>query len=392
MTSELEATVEYLKRTLAGQKKRFFWAIVTILVICLAVKVKEVTTLLFVSYTIALLIDPIVTKMERLGVRRSISVIALATVLSLFIAIFLGIAIPQLVSEYSILAENFPHYIEQLRAWIGTKTELQVSVKEYLKRDDLWMHLKEYASYLGEDRLLSMARGLGETLLSGYSLALTLLNLVLLPFFVYYIACDLHLIHRTLGRYLSDGVRSTVAEVGGEIVDHVAVFFRGQVMVAFIVACLYVLGLYAVGCPSALFVGATAGIFQVVPYLGVSVGVFLGTVLTLVNDPGWAQLFQVWAAFAVVQFLEGTFITPKVVGESLGIHPLGVMVALIIGGQLLGLLGVFLAIPAAAAVRVLFNHAVRAVRSPEEVEEGSGVPVFSESAIAGELPHEVSTS
>ena len=94
MTSELEATVEYLKRTLAGQKKRFFWAIFTILVICLAVKVKEVTTLLFVSYTIALLIDPIVTKMERLGVRRSISVIALATVLSLFIAIFLGIAIP----------------------------------------------------------------------------------------------------------------------------------------------------------------------------------------------------------------------------------------------------------------------------------------------------------
>lgn len=368
MTSEVEATVEYLKRLIAANRKAVFWGLFTITLFWLVNEMKEVTLLLFVSYAIALLIDPLVTKLERKGIRRGLSVVLLATFIFIVIAVFLGVAIPQVIAEYSILAKNFPHYVESLREWLAAKTSVNLKVQEFFAKEQFWSNIKSYASYLGEERIASWLKTLGETLLSGYSLALTLLNLILLPFFIYYIACDLHVIHRVVGGYLPTGVRSKVAEIGGEIVDHTAVFFRGQMLVALILACLYVFGLFLVGLPSALFVGVTAGFLGIVPYLGICVGVFLATLITIVNDPSWTQLFAVWTVFAVVQGLEGTIITPKIVGERLGIHPLGVMLAIIVGGQLLGLLGVFIAIPAAAAVRVLFRHAMTVVEKSDGSE------------------------
>ena len=121
-------------------------------------------------------------------------------------------------------------------------------------------------------------------------------------------------------------------------------------------AILYAIGLSIVGLPLAIVVGAGAGLLNVVPYLGIAIGITLATIITAVSEPSLIQFIKIYSVFGIVQMLEGFFLTPKIVGDSVGIHPFGVMLALIVGGQLFGLLGLVLAVPTAASTRVLFHH------------------------------------
>ena len=168
-------------------------------------------------------------------------------------------------------------------------------------------------------------------------------------------------------------IRTRVTTVGKQILAHVYAFFEGQLTVSALLAVLYVIGLWLVGLPSALVVGCVSGLLNVVPYLGIASGIVLATVITLVTEPSITQLLLVWGVFVAVQMLEGNFLTPKIVGESVGIHPLGVMLALIVGGQLFGLIGLILAIPAAASIRVLFTYLKSML---EEVGESDITDVF----------------
>ena len=102
--------------------------------------------------------------------------------------------------------------------------------------------------------------------------------------------------------------------------------------------------------------GTLAGLLNIIPYFGLAIGLLLATVLTFVSEPSVTQFALLYGVFFLVQLLEGSFITPKIVGESVGIHPLVVMVALIVGGQLFGLIGLLIAIPAAASLRVVATH------------------------------------
>ena len=205
-------------------------------------------------------------------------------------------------------------------------------------------------------------------MLKGYSFALAVVNLFLLPFFVFYITRDLEQMHRFVGGFFSPDSRGRIARVGQEILRHVYAFFEGQLTVCAILAVLYAIGLSLVGLPWAVIVGTITGLLNIIPYLGVGIGLVLATVITLVSEPTVFQFALVYGVFIAVQTLEGSFITPKIVGESVGIHPLGVMVALIIGGELLGLLGLIIAIPAAASVRVLFAHLLKVVEDFDDAE------------------------
>jgi predicted PurR-regulated permease PerM len=156
--------------------------------------------------------------------------------------------------------------------------------------------------------------------------------------------------------------------------NHVYAFFRGQMTVACVMAVLYWLGLWMVGLPWAFVVGMVSGLLNVVPYLGIAIGAVLATIITLVTEPTLTQLILVWAVFASVQLLEGFVLTPKIVGEQVGIHSLTVIIALIIGGQLFGFAGLILAIPGAAALKVLVNQFLL-----DEVDERPGASTTTSS-------------
>jgi len=364
VNTNIENVSEAPISTAAKNRKLLFWFVVVLVAAYILWLVREITLLLLISYGLAVLLDPLVDRLEGRGFSRTTATIFIVTAFSALILNLLLLCIPYVVNEFFQLMQILPSYVENFvnksGGWISTYTGLKVPDSS---RELMLEGQKLVLSMDSEQRKAALA-AIGATLLGGYSLTLTIFNIALLPFTVFYFTRDLHQINSIILSFVAPEKRQRVREVAMEMQSYVYAFFRGQVTVAFILAILYVIGLALVGLPSAGIVGTLAGLLNVVPYLGVGIGIVLSVLITLMNEPTFAQIGMVVGVFVVVQALEGTIITPKIVGESVGLHPLTVIVALIAGGKLLGLLGMIIAIPAAAALRVLFKHLREAVEAP----------------------------
>ncbi len=160
-----------------------------------------------------------------------------------------------------------------------------------------------------------------------------------------------------------------------EIHQVLVAFFRGQLLVALALALMYTLGLALVGAPLWLVVGPLSGLLSLVPYLGLVVGAGLAVLLTLLEHQDVLHPLLALMVFVVAQNVEGWVLTPKLVGKGVGLHPVWVLVALLLGGELFGITGVVVAVPVAAALRVVFSRAVRAYRA-SSLYQGEPVPAI----------------
>lgn len=354
--SEFEKTIAYLKETFFRNQVIIFWISLAAFLFYIASEVKEITTLLIASYVIALVLDPLIIRLEKYKVRRGFAVIALG-VLSFLLFLFLLLAgLPSLIKEFEELGSQFPSYLKVAIEHVSLKIESYFGISIPSSVSDFPEAVKGYLSTIGSEQFTALRKAGSKTLLKGYSIALTLVNLFLLPFFVFYLTRDLHKFHAHVRSFLSPAFAGKISKVGSEMLSHVHAFLKGQITVCVILAFLYSIGLFCVGLPSAIAIGTLAGLLNIIPYFGLAIGLVLASMLTLSHDPTVLGFVSVYSVFAIVQLLEGSFITPKIVGESVGIHPLLVMVALIIGGQLFGLVGLLIAIPLAASLRVLLGN------------------------------------
>ena len=363
--SELQQTVEYLQSALVKHRIKVFWFCALFLLILFLFCVKELTTLLLASYGIALLLDPIVSFFEKKRISRAISIVTIGVVIFGGSFLIFLLAVPVLISQYQGLILHFPEYLNSAVIRIN---EVMSSISESsyrLDADYLIKLARDHISALGVEQLKSVASAALSTMLQGYSLVLTFINLCLLPFFVFYITRDIRIIHKFFAGFMSKKIRLQVMQTSEEILSHIYAFFKGQITVCIILAALYVICFSIIGLPRAFIVGAITGLGNLVPYLGVALGLLLATILSLVQDASISNLLIVYLVFIALNFLEGSFLTPRIVGKSIGIHPLAVMLALIVGGQLGGLIGLVLAIPSAAAVRVLLQRIFKAVERVE---------------------------
>jgi len=154
-------------------------------------------------------------------------------------------------------------------------------------------------------------------------------------------------------------VLSLIKEVDGVL----AGFVRGQLMVGLIMAVLYSIGLFFCGTPMSLFIGFLAGLASLVPYLGLVFGFVPAAILTFMQTQDWVLVFGVAGVFVVVQGLEGMIITPRIVGEKIGLHPVAIILAVLLGAEFFGLVGVIVSVPVAAALNVLFTHGLNEYKS-----------------------------
>ena len=194
------------------------------------------------------------------------------------------------------------------------------------------------------------------TFLGGYSVTLTLLNLFLLPFIVFYLSVDFPLLHRRLLLLFPKDLRLPVYKIANEIDRDVSAFVKAQLIVASLLFILYLAGFWFVGIELALLLALFSGFGNIIPYIGTLAGIVLGSVLALVTFGDWSHLIQVWVVFAVVQLIGDNFITPRIMGKNVGLSPLVVLLALVASGQLFGLLGLLLAIPMTAVAKVLLKN------------------------------------
>ncbi len=359
-TTERDHSKQLLFDFIQHYRSLILWSIALVAVFWVAFAVKEVSSLLLLSYGVATLVEPVVRRCER-GMSRGLAVIAVLTLITLLLLLLTLLAIPVFIEQYRNLIAVLPGYL-------GATIDLaKILLREHFHYE-LPVTADEYkqliVDHLSPEQLHQLGSTLFTTVLSGYSITLTILNLSLLPFFIFYISRDFHQINGFIVGLLPGEMREQTVSICRQILVHVYAFFRGQLTVAVLMGLCYVVGLTLVGMQSSVVVGILSGLLNIVPYLGITLGIILSSLITLVTEPSWMQFLLVWGVFAVVQFLEGFILTPKIVGESVGIPSLAVIVALMVGGQLFGMLGLILAIPGAAAVRVLAANLLLAGSEP----------------------------
>jgi predicted PurR-regulated permease PerM len=189
-----------------------------------------------------------------------------------------------------------------------------------------------------------------------------LFNLVLIPVIAAYLTIDFHKVVRALRQLVPRPILPVVEKVVSEISHVLAVFLRGQLLVAMALGVMYTGGMLLARAPLALVIGPLAGLLSLVPYLGLVFGLGLALVLTLLEYQDLWHPVGVLITFVVAQNVEGFVLTPRLLGKSVGLHPVWVLVALLLGAQLFGIPGIVVAVPVAAALRVVLRHAVQSYR------------------------------
>ncbi|MCP5278422.1 MAG: AI-2E family transporter [Thiobacillus sp.] len=300
---------------------------------------------------IAYLCDPLVDRLEARKIGRTWGTVLVLAGLALVFVLMALILTPLFQAQARLFMQQIPGLVE----WAGNTflPWLSATFGVDLVRDqeEILAWLRGHVSELS--RLTPYLPKLAD---SGLALVGFLANLLLVPVVLFYLLRDWDRTMAHLADWLPDRLRPRVVGLASEFDAVLSQFVRGQVMVILVMALFYSLALWIAGLDYALAVGLVTGILVFVPYLGVVVGVLLGTLAAWAQFGTLADLLPVWGVFAVGQLLEGMVITPWLVGEKVGLHPVAVIFALMAFGQLLGFVGVLIAIPAAAIFLVGLRH------------------------------------
>lgn len=341
--------------------RRLQWAAVVVAALWLLGLLAPVLTPFVVAALLGWLGDPVVDRLEARGLSRSAAVGIVFSVMTLVIVIVLLLLVPMVQRQVLTLIQSLPAY----SAWVGNtlvpwvETHTRIDVDRYLDVGYLTNLVREH---------WQSASGIAATVLgyvtrSGSMLLGLIVNAVLVPVLAFFFLRDWDaLVARCASlvppRHLPIATRlaqESDAVLGG--------FLRGQFMVMLILGVMYAVGLQIIGLDLGILIGMVAGMLTFVPYVGPASLLIFGGIAALVQFGDWQHFGGVLIVFVVGQLIESYWLTPKFVGNRIGLHPMAVIFAVLAGGQLFGFLGMLLALPVAAVVNVLLRYAQERYRA-----------------------------
>lgn len=349
-----------------GQQARI-WGAAALVFLLMLWLLGDVLLPFILGAILAYLLDPLADRLERAGMRRvwAVVLITLGALLVLVAASLL--VVPTLVEQATALIAITPQLVSQvgdrLVAHFPTLVEPDSPLREQI--GDLGAGLQARGG-----ALLNTILSYGAGVLNG------LLIVLVVPVVTFYMMLDWdHMVSR-IDDLLPRQHAPTIRRLARESDETLAAFIRGQGLVCLILGTFYAVALAGVGLGFGLVVGAIAGVLTFIPYVGALVGGILAIGLALYQFWGdWVWVIVVWAIFQAGQFVEGNFLTPKLVGERVGVHPVWLLFALAAFGSLFGFLGVLVAVPVAAVIGVLVRFAVQKYKESRLYQSGPGTPL-----------------
>ena len=297
--------------------------------------------------------DPMVDRLEAKGFKRNNAVILVFSAMTLVLVIALIVLVPLLEQQIVTLVESLPNYRDWLVGtalpWVEQRTGLQIV--SWLDPERLIQLVREHWESAGG----IAATALGYVSRSGFALLGWIANIVLLPVLAFFFLRDWNLLVERVGLLVPRDHYETVARLTRESDAVLGGFLRGQLLVMLILGVLYAVGLSLVGLNLGILIGVIAGLLTFVPYLGPAAIVVFGGTAALVQFGDWQHLAGVAVVFTIGQVIESYWLTPKLVGDRIGLHPMAVIFAVMAGGSLFGFLGMFLAVPTTAALSVFWG-------------------------------------
>jgi predicted PurR-regulated permease PerM len=307
----------------------------------------------FISAAIlAYIADPLADKLEK-KMSRTLAVTVVFFVLSLFALLLLLVALPLLERQIVVLAEKLPIYIDRAQYYLLPLLKEQFGLE--LASFDLNMLKQSLSDYW------KAAGGIAASILtsishSGLILAGWIANFLLMLVVTFYLLRDWDSLVAKIHALIPRKNEKNIILIVKESDEVLGAFFRGQMLVMLALSVVYIVGLMLIGLDTALLVGGLAGVVSFVPYLGFIVGIVIASVAALMQFQEVTPLLYVAIVFVTGQMLEGMLLTPWLVGDKIGLHPVAVIFSVLAGGQLFGFVGVLLALPVAAVIAVVLRH------------------------------------
>ncbi|MDD2685407.1 MAG: AI-2E family transporter [Gallionella sp.] len=301
---------------------------------------------------LAYICNPLAQRLYAWKVPRTLAVVLVMGGLLLAFVLLLLILLPLLQKEIGLFVTRLPEWAESahlhllplLQQWFGANLEWDSAAL----KDMLLSHWQSAGNVAAK-----ILPWLGN---SGGALFAVLMNLLLIPVVMFYLLRDWDDMMARISHLLPRHWHGKVSEIAAEVDGILAEFLRGQISVMLLMSVFYVLALWLVGLEFALPIGIVAGMLVFVPYLGMVMGLALATLAAAMQFTALGSVVLVWVVFGAGQLLEGMVVTPMLVGERVGLHPLAVIFALMAFGQLFGFFGLLLALPLAAILLVALRH------------------------------------
>jgi len=344
---------------------------------------------LILGLVLAYILDPAVTWFERRGRSRTLGTVVVFAGVLVAVTGFLFLVVPVINHQLVEVRQRFPQYRERVEERLLPVLE-QTREAYPVQYEALQVRLRSIIEEKWPELIKSAFGWLGGIFSSALGLLLFLLDLIFVPVFAFYLLVDFPKLKRGIRDLVPRAFRDITRERVSEVNEAVSSFLRGQLTIAVILAAINGIGLTIIGVPMGLLLGIVAGFANMIPYMGVVVGLGPALLLCWIEHQSLGRLIAVAAVFAGAQMLEGTVLSPKILSKSVKIHPVWVLLSIIVGGRLFGLVGMLVAVPAAAAIQVFVRHWVVAYRRSAVyrggAEEGPEVPEAPEAAPAPEAP------
>lgn len=331
---------------------RWFWLLLIGVGGVLVYLLAPVLTPFMVAAILAYVGDPLVDRLEAYKLPRTLAVIIVFIALTLVAVVALVFLLPLLQHQLVTLGNKIPGYFDVIQQrflpWLNAHFDLGLQLDSDTLKASLQGHWKEAGS---------IAKVLAAYIThSGAWLFSWLANLVLIPVVTFYLLRDWDILVARIREILPRRSEPVVSRLARSADEVLGAFLRGQLLVMLALAAIYSIGLWMAGLELALLIGMLAGLVSFVPYLGFIVGIVAAGIAALLQFHDALHLLYVAIVFAVGQAMEGMVLTPLLVGDRIGLHPVAVIFAVLAGGQLFGFLGVLLALPTAAVIAVVLRY------------------------------------
>ena len=336
------------------QNLRLNWLIAIALIGWLLYLLAPILTPFVAGALLAYIGDPLADRLQRLRMPRSLAVVLVFVLTFVVLGLLVLLIVPLIRSQVAAFLEALPAivanfeqvWLPRISDWLGVEADEDIGFAAFLSR------YSDMAGNWGASVLMSLSR-------SGGALAAAVFSLFLVPIITFYMLRDWDLLTTRLAALLPGDSRETIVSLARETDSVLGAFLRGQILVMMALAAIYSLGLSLIGLDFAIAIGVVSGLVSFVPYLGLVFGIGLAGLTVFLEPNPLLPLAGVVATFVIAQLIEGSVLTPKLVGDRIGLHPVLVIFAVAAGGQLFGFFGILLALPAAAVLSVLVKFAYR---------------------------------
>jgi predicted PurR-regulated permease PerM len=337
------------------QRHLMFWSLGLVFLVLALWLLSGILLPFIAGMALAYLLDPLADRLQRLGLKR---LPATLVILLCFLSVFtlaLVLLLPLMFEQLGQFIGQLPDYVKKLQAIIASPGQAWL-------RDLLGNNMDSVQGSLGDvvsQGVTWLTSFLGSIWAGGQAVLGIVSLLVVTPVVTFYMLVDWDRMIATIDRFLPLEQRDTIRRLAREIDDAISGFLRGQALVCLFLGTFYALGLTLVGLNFGLLIGLGAGIVSFIPYIGTIAGFMVAISVAIAQFwPEVVPVMMVAGVFGAGQFIEGNILQPKLVGSSVGLHPVWLMFALFAFGALFGFVGLLLAVPIAAAIGVLVRFAL----------------------------------